>query len=60
METLLDKQAAADFLGISRRHVDYLVTKRRIPFVRVGGRTIRFRPEDLRTWVEDNRSEVIN
>jgi excisionase family DNA binding protein len=60
METLLDKDAAAELLGITRRHIDYLVTMRRIPFVKVGGRTIRFRPDDLRTWVDDNRTEAVN
>ncbi len=57
METLLDKDDAARRLGTTRSHIDYLVEKRRIPFVRVG-RMIRFVPADLDTWIDDNRTEA--
>jgi len=57
MEALLDKPSTAGRLGITERHLDYLVTKRRIPFVRVG-RLIRFKPSDLELWLEENRTEA--
>lgn len=60
MERLLDKQAAAELLSITERHLTFLVEKRRIPFVRVGGRTIRFRASDLAEWLEARHVEAVN
>ena len=57
METLLDKPAAAERLGTTKRHIEDLVTRREIPFVRVG-RLIRFKPADLDAWVQANRTEA--
>lgn len=57
MEALLDKPETAAYLNLKPRTLDYLVEKRRIPFVRVG-RFIRFKREDLDAWLEDNRTEA--
>lgn len=57
MEALLDKPETAAYLSIKLSHLDYLVTKRRIPFVRVG-RYIRFKRTDLDAWLEENRTEA--
>lgn len=59
METLLDKQEAAELLKITPRHLNYLITKRRIPFVKVGGRTIRFNRTELQDWIQDNTTEPV-
>ena len=59
MEALLDTAEAAELLGTTERHIRYLVTKRRIPFVKIGGRSLRFKPEDLREWIDDNRVEAV-
>lgn len=58
METLLDKQEAADLLNVTPRHLDYLIYERRIPFVKVGGRTIRFKRTELLEWIEAKTVEA--
>lgn len=58
-EQLLDKAETAARLSITPRHLQYLIEKRRIPFVKVGGRTIRFRPSDLRDWIDENYVETV-
>jgi len=59
VEPLLDSPAAAEVLGITERGLRKHVVDRTIPFVRVG-RLIRFKPEDLRAWVDDNRTEAVS
>ena len=59
-ETLLDKPAAAARLGTTVRHLTDLVQSRKIRFVRLGHRTIRFRPADLDQYIEDNTVEVVD
>lgn len=54
---LTSKQAVCERLGITPRHLDHLVTTRRIPFIKVGG-LIRFDPADIEAWIEANRVEV--
>lgn len=58
--TLLDKAEAAEKLGTTVRHITDLVHRRKIPFVRLGHRTIRFKPSDLDQWIEDNRTDVVS
>ena len=41
-------------LGTTRRHVQRLVTERRIPFVKVG-RFVRFDPAELGLWLDAQR-----
>jgi excisionase family DNA binding protein len=53
---LLDIEAAAMLLGTSRRHVQRLVSERRIPFLRVG-RFIRFDQASLKAWLDQHRVE---
>lgn len=60
MAALLDKPEAAAYLSIEVSHLEYLVAKRRIPFVRVGSRYIRFRREDLDGWVDATLTEAEN
>jgi len=59
VEPLLDSPATAKRLGITERHLRELVVRRDIPFVRVG-RLIRFKPDDLDAWVDDNRTDVVS
>jgi excisionase family DNA binding protein len=56
---LLDIEQVADLLSTTTRHVRRLVFERRISYVKVG-RYVRFDPEDLARWVEEQkvRSEV--
>jgi excisionase family DNA binding protein len=48
---LLGMDDVALWLGTSIRHVQRLVTERRLPYVKVG-HFIRFDPEDVTQWIE--------
>ncbi len=53
---LLDMDTVAQALGVTRRHVQRLVSERRIPFLKVG-RFVRFDPASLNVWLEGQRVE---
>lgn len=57
--TLLDVNAVAERLGTTERHIRQLVTDRRIPYVKVG-RALRFDPDRIDEWVDDNTSEAVS
>jgi len=48
---LLDIDAVAEALGVTSRHVQRLVSERRIPFLKVG-RFVRFDPGVLNVWLD--------
>jgi excisionase family DNA binding protein len=51
-EQLLTVNQAAAFLGLHPKTLYQWVQSRRIPFVQLGSRNIRFRREDLIAFVE--------
>ena len=51
---LLDVAGVALALCTTRRHVQRLVTERRIPFMKVG-RFVRFDPAELELWLDAQR-----
>jgi excisionase family DNA binding protein len=51
MSLLLTTAQAADALGFSERHFRRLVASGAIRALRIGHRSVRFRPEDLRDWI---------
>jgi excisionase family DNA binding protein len=53
---LLDIDTVAQALGVTRRHVQRLVSERRIPFIKVG-RFVRFDPASLNVWLDGQRVE---
>jgi excisionase family DNA binding protein len=53
---LLDIDAVAYVLGVTRRHIQRLVSERRIPFLKVG-RFVRFDPASLNVWLDGQRVE---
>jgi excisionase family DNA binding protein len=56
MEHLIDAAGAAEVLGLSgQQRVLRMARAAELPSVRIG-RFVRFRPEDLRDWVEQHRS----
>ncbi len=55
---LLDAAGVALALGTTRRHVQRLVTERRIPFVKVG-RFVRFDPAELDVWLDAQRVAAV-
>ncbi len=54
---LLDSDAVARALGVTRRHVQRLVAERRIPFLKMG-RFVRFDPVALNVWLDQQRVEA--
>jgi len=55
---LLTIDGVAETLGVTRRHVQRLVTERRIPFLKIG-RFVRFDPAELNVWLEDQRVQAV-
>ena len=55
---LMDMDAVAASLNVSRRHVQRLVSERRIPFLKVG-RFVRFDPAELSVWLDQQRVEAV-
>jgi excisionase family DNA binding protein len=53
---LLDVDTVAQALAVRRRHVQRLVSERRIPFIKVG-RFVRFDPASLNVWLDGRRVE---
>jgi predicted DNA-binding transcriptional regulator AlpA len=51
---LLDITTLASHLGVNARHIGRLVAERRIP-TSSGGHLIRFDPDEIATWIDDNR-----
>jgi excisionase family DNA binding protein len=44
---VFDKYGASEFLGFSSRTLDTWIQKKRIPYVKLPGGSIRFRPSQL-------------
>ena len=52
MENLIGPEEAAKALGIQTMTIYTWVTRRKIPYVKVGG-ALRFRPSALETWLQE-------
>ena len=52
MENLIGPETASELLGIEIATVYTWVSRRKIPFVKVGG-ALRFRPSALEAWLKD-------
>jgi excisionase family DNA binding protein len=50
-QPLVAKKVVAADLGVGERTIELWVAERRIPFVRLGHRTLRFRLDDVRRAV---------
>lgn len=53
-QPLIDLPTLALRLGVNERHVRRLVQERRIPFIK-WGHLIRFDPDEVDAWVDENR-----
>jgi excisionase family DNA binding protein len=51
---LLDTEAVATALCVTPRHIQRLVTERRIPHIKVG-RFVRFDPDELKSWLDGHK-----
>lgn len=58
MYELMTRKEAAEHLRVSLRTFDALVAEGRIPKYRVSKQLVRFRREDLDSYVEDNRVDL--
>jgi excisionase family DNA binding protein len=54
MEPLIDRRQGARILGISVRHLEYLITRGQLPAVRIGRRVLLL-PEDVRAFIRAHR-----
>ena len=54
---LLDYKAAATFVGLSEYTLRRYVSMRRLPFIKVGAKLVRFEPARLLRWIESQRFE---
>jgi len=54
-EPLLGYTEAAAFLGVPKGTLYWWVSQKKIPFVRLGPRTVRFAPSDLQDWIDSHR-----
>lgn len=55
---LLDVDAAAEYLSVRPRYVRRLVQERRIP-VQLVGKFVRLRRDELDSWLDAQRREVL-
>jgi excisionase family DNA binding protein len=56
---LIDVAALAGWLGIEIGFVRRLVCERRIPFIKIG-RYVRFDPQEVQMWIDQQRNEVFD
>jgi excisionase family DNA binding protein len=49
---LLTAHEVADVLGVGLRTIRRMVRRGELPIVRIGRRSIRFRPEDIKALIE--------
>jgi excisionase family DNA binding protein len=52
MEKLLDKGEVSEMLGVKIRTLDRWVYEKRIPYIRLTGKSVRFVPSDIRAFLE--------
>jgi excisionase family DNA binding protein len=57
-EPFLTTVDVAEILQLKPCTIRKMCTERRIPFVKLGG-SVRFRPDDIRAWTDENLREAI-
>ena len=50
---LLNKRQVAEYLGLKVYTIDAWVSQRRIPYIKVGGRCVRFNLEEIEAWLKE-------
>lgn len=56
---VLNIDDAAEYLGVSRGTLYNWCSQRRVPFIKIGSRTM-FRKRDLDTWIADHAVAAVN
>lgn len=54
MNRLLDKNGLTEFIPISKNTIAKYVSKKKIPFIKIGSRVF-FDPEEITEWVNSKR-----
>ena len=54
-DALLDYESAAAFLGMPKGTLYNMVYEKKVPHVRLGPKSVRFDPADLRRWLANRR-----
>lgn len=57
METFYTVNEIAEVLKVSEVWIYKLVRERKIPFVRVAGKTVRFKGSEIEEWIEKGREK---
>ena len=57
LPNLMSIEEVAEHLGVTVRHIRRLVAERRIPFLK-WGHLLRFDPNELNVWLEQQRIDV--
>lgn len=57
-EKLLDHAAAAEILGVEPRTLRLWRNTRRLPFLKISSRVIRYRAADLQQWLDQCRTVI--
>jgi DNA-binding transcriptional MerR regulator len=57
-EKLLDDAAAAEILGVEPRTLRLWRNTRRLPFLKISSRVIRYRADDLQRWLDQCRTVI--
>ena len=52
MEKLLKKKDVADAFGVTVKAVDKWVCARKIPFIKISGKCVRFRPNAIQGYLD--------
>ena len=55
-ERLLTRRELAEYLSVSENSVDRYVKYDRLPFIRLGKRSIRFRRGSVDLWIEERET----
>lgn len=53
---LMNTKEAASYLGVSESYLEKnRIKKRNIPFIKLSARVVRYKKEDLDSYIEENR-----
>lgn len=58
MRRLVAKEEAAEYLGVTLRHLRDLCYRREVPFVKVGG-ALRFDVKALDRYIDEHTTEAV-
>ena len=57
---LLNISEAAEYLGVAEKTLYHWVSQRKIPFVKLSHKVLRFDPIRINEWVEENTVETVS